>query len=536
MGVSESGRTTTKPQLLKSSNNAAPASDAGGSLIAPHFLKATPAALQEHREPHGVLKVKASLPNGLVAVVKRDCPTCALVVPALEQLAAKGTLTVVTQDDPDFPESLPRTHDAGLDISRALNVEVVPTLCKLKDGTEEDRAIGWHREQWEALSGVSDLAPDLPLARPGCGSRHLDPEISAAFEAAKVAEGLRSRRVEFGQQEDPIEACYARGWSDGLPVVPPTPERVAKMLGGTTRSPSEELGQIAPHYATCTVEKVAVNAVMAGCLPEYLPVVLAAVEAALTDEFNWHGLAATTYFSGPVVIVNGPIAGKIGMNSGINVLGQGNRANSTIGRALQLTLRNVGGAVPGGVDRATLGNPGKVGFSFTENEQDSPWTSLATERGVAEGTSAVTLFAGEAPRGIVDQLSRGPESLARSFAASLRTVAHAKLILGFDAIMVVSPEHGRVFSEAGWDKARLRQEIMQLMLKPAAELLRGVDGIAEGVPPAMIEDPSTEVPKFRPDGLWFTYAGGGAGFFSAIIGGWVNGDIGSRPVTKAISL
>src|SRR5207302_5603566 len=160
-------------------------------------------------------------------------------------------------------------------------------------------------------------------------------------------------------------------------------------------------------------------------------------------EFNMHGLLATTYCSGPVVIVNGPVALAVGMNAGLNALGQGNRANATIGRALQLVVRNVGGGKPGGVDRATLGNPGKYTFCFAEDEAGSPWEPLSVERGVGPGVSAVTLFAGEGPRGVVDQASRTPESLARSFAGALRSVAHHKLPLAFDAFVVVSPEHAR---------------------------------------------------------------------------------------------
>jgi hypothetical protein len=276
---------------------------------------------------------------------------------------------------------------------------------------------------------------------------------------------------------------------------------------------------------------VAVNAVMAGCKPEYLPVVLAAVEGACTDEFNMHGLLATTYFSGPVVIVNGPIARAIGMNGKGNVLGQGNRANATIGRALQLVVRNVGGGVPGGVDRATLGNPGKYTFCFCEDEEGSPWEPLSVERGFAEGTSTVTLFAGEGPRGIVDQMSRTPESLARSLAAGLRSVGHPKLALGFDAFVVISPEHARVLNDGGWTKARLREEIMGILQLPGDEMIRGAGGIAEGLPESLA---GVTIPKFRPDGLWFVHAGGGAGLFSAIIGGWVNGETGSQPVTREV--
>ena len=175
---------------------------------------------------------------------------------------------------------------------------------------------------------------------------------------------MRSRRIELGAYEDDIEAAYSRGWTDGLPVVPPTPERVARMLRGTNRDPDEVVAIMPPDLVECTVEKVAINAVLAGCQPDYLPVVLAAVEAAGTDTFNIHGVLATTMPVSPVVIVNGPIAQAIGMNSGGNAMGQGNRANATIGRALQLVIRNVGGGRPGGVDRATQGQPGKYTFCF----------------------------------------------------------------------------------------------------------------------------------------------------------------------------
>ncbi len=197
------------------------------------------------------------------------------------------------------------------------------------------------------------------------------------------------------------------------------------MLEGTTRAPDEVVAVVPPDLAPCTVEKVAINAVMAGCKPEYLPVVLAAVEAACTDVFNIHGLLATTMSAGPVLVVNGPIRNQIGMNAGKNVFGQGNRANLSIGRALQLVVRNVGGGRPGEVDRATLGNPGKVGFCFAEDEEGSPFSPVSTEFGFEAGQDTVMLFPGEGPRTIVDQIAREPESLARSFAASLRD-AHAE--------------------------------------------------------------------------------------------------------------
>ena len=267
-----------------------------------------------------------------------------------------------------------------------------------------------------------------------------------------------------------MEALFDRGWTDGLPVVPPTEARVLRMLGGTTRAPDEVVAVVPPDLVPCTVEKVAVNAVMAGCRPEYLPVVLACVEAACTDEFNIHGVLATTMPVGPVVIVNGPVRRALGMNSGVNALGQGNRANSTIGRALQLVVRNVGGGRPGGVDRATLGSPAKVSFCFPEDEEGSPWTPLSADRGFAPGTSTVTLFPGEAPRSVVDQLSRDPESLARSLAACLRTVHHPKLPVVFDAVLVVSPG-----PRAGLRRGRLVEGAADRSAPRAAASPRGRD-------------------------------------------------------------
>ncbi|MEY2450477.1 MAG: hypothetical protein QOD92_51, partial [Acidimicrobiaceae bacterium] len=411
------------------------------------------------------------------------------------------------------------------------DIETVPTLIELDGDDERRRIVGWKREEWEGFTGIGELGPGLPDHRPGCGSLSVDPSLVDELRTRFESHRLRARRVDLADQEDEMEALFDRGWTDGLPVVPPTATRVLRMLQGTSRAADEIVAIVPPDLVECTVEKVAINAVLAGCAPEYLPVVLTALEAACTDEFNMHGLLATTMPVGPVLIVNGPIRRRIGMNAGINVLGQGNRANSTIGRALQLVIRNVGGGRPGGVDRATQGNPGKVSFCFPEDEEGSPWEPLHVERGFAMDASTITLFPGEGPRGIVDQLSRDPESLARTMAACLRTVQHPKLPMVFDAILVVSPEHGRVFREAGWSKAQLKQRLHELTLLEGAEIVRGAGGIAEGVPD-MFKD--AQLPKFRPEGIVVVHAGGGAGLFSTIIGGWANGETGSQPVTREI--
>jgi len=469
------------------------------------------------------------LPDGLVAFVKRDCPTCELVVPVLAELGAH----VVVQDDPAFPEGLAPEHDADLALSWHHAIEAVPTLLRVVDGREKERAVGWQREEWEALAGRTGLGEGLPAWRPGCGSLSVDPDRLPALRARFEGERLSARRVELADAEDEAEAMFARGWSDGLPLVPPTPERVLAMLAGTVRAPDEVVAVVPPDLVPCSVEKVAINAVMAGCKPEYLPVVLAAVEAVCTDAFNIHGVLATTMGVGPIVVVNGPIRRAIGMNTGINVLGQGNRANATIGRALQLVIRNVGGGRPGEVDRATYGNPGKLGFCFAEDEEGSPWEPLSVSLGARPGTNTVTVFCGEGPRTIVDQLSRDPESLARSLAASLRSVFHPKLVLAFDAMLVIGPEHARIFREAGWDRARVLARLGELGQVPGVELARGADGIAEGLP-LPPEALAQRFPKFRPGGLLLAHAGGPAGLFSAVIGGWVSGETGSQPVLREI--
>jgi hypothetical protein len=474
------------------------------------------------------------LPNGLIVVAKRECPTCLLVEPVLRELAeGAAPLTVYTQDDPAYASGVDGVIlDDTLETSYRLGIEIVPTLIKVVDGREVERTYGWHRGDWQRITGRPDLGSELPELRPGCGSKTLEPGIAEDLTIRFGQTGLQAREIEIGEAEDPIEACYERGWSDGMPVVPPTRARVLRMLQGTTRKPDEVIGMVPPDLVPCTVEKVAINAVLAGCKPEYMPVVLAAVEAALIDEFGMHGLLCTTMFAGPVVIVNGPVARRIGINSGVNALGQGTRANATIGRALQLVIRNVGGGRPGEIDRSTLGTPGKYSFCFAEAE-DSAWEPLSVQRGFLREASTVTLFAGEGVQGIVDQKSRTPESLARSFALSLRAVDHVKLAMAGDALLVVSPDHCRVFLEAGWSKARLHDELTALLQLPGDELVVGAQGIAEGVPAAFA---GKTIPKFRPGGLFIVRAGGQAGLFSAVIAGWVaSGPIGSTPVSKEIT-
>jgi hypothetical protein len=474
--------------------------------------------------------------DGLIVVAKRDCPTCTLIEPVYRQLADSGLpFSVYSQDDPAFPASLNGVHDdRSLEASFHLDIEIVPTVIRMEGGKETGRSFGWHRGDWEELTGVSGLGPGLPELRPGCGSKSVEPGMRETL-LARFGGLLKARQVEVSPLEDPMEVCFERGWSDGLPVTPPTDERVVRMLSGTKRDPQEIIGLIPPNLAPCTVEKVAINAVLAGCKPEYMPVVLAVVEAALMPNFAMHGLLCTLYFSGPVVIVNGPIAKRIGMNCGLNALGQGNRANGTIGRALQLVIRNVGGGLPGGIDRSALGNPGKYTFCFAEDESDPEWEPLSVWRGAGLGTSAVTLFHGDGVTAFVDRSVRSPEELVRSLATTLVTVGHTKLAQNSNAIVVLTPEHYRIFREAGWDRQRITDALHDATTRPGRDLIKGANGLNEGMDAKYTDQ---MLPKFwRDHGLLLVRAGGDAGMFSGIIGGWSAGrfhdDV--QPVTKEIT-
>ena len=478
---------------------------------------------------------RPELADGFVAFVKKDCPTCELIVPVLEQLTESQVLrTIFTQDDASFPNLPITSDDTSLEVSFLHEIETVPTLLKVQDGVEVDRTVGWSQETWKAFLGIDDLGPEnIRPYSPGCGSLSVDPDLQGILQK-KYGSGIASREVVFASAEDEFEAMYDRGWSDGLPLIPPTIERVKAMLSGTERRPDEIIAVVPPNLVDLTVEKVAINAVMAGCKPEYLPVVITALETACTDEFNMHGLLATTMPVGPIIFINGPIRKSIGMNSGMNLLGQGNRANSTIGRAVQLTIRNVGGGRPGEVDRATHGSPAKYGLCFAEDEEGSPWPSYAQDLGFSVNQNTVTLFPGEGPRIIVDQLSRSPDELARSLAKGIIGNIHPKLVMGFDAILIIGPEHASRFAEAGWTKDQVNEEIINHSIRETDELIRGADGISEGLPEVFA---GSTLPKLRPDGgLIILHGGGAAGLFSATIGGWITGDKGSIYQTREITI
>jgi hypothetical protein len=459
------------------------------------------------------LSLTALAPSVLV-FVHADCPTSLL---ALRRLAAVGSegVVCVAQERPEDAVRLARragfeqtvlVDQAPYVVSRSLGVDTVPTAVRIGvDGRAGHRVVGWDAEGYGSLLGV--MIEGEPRSKPGCVARGLYEES---------LEGL-----------DEFEDMFERGWSDGLPVVPPTPERVGAMLGG--RDGSRSLGLVPPAQGEATLERVAACAVLAGCRPACFPVVVAAVEAALDARFNAHGVAVTTQPAGPIVVVNGPARDRVGVNGGMGALGPGTRANATIGRALRLVLSLTGGAYPGRLDRATLGHPGKLFCCFAENEEASRWRPLHVERGLAPSASAVTVFAGDAPLSISDHRSRTPEELAATLAwAAAGQWSPFWWPMDDTSLFVVCPEHAALFADAGWDKERVRAAMFASVLRPAAELRRG-----ETTPFVHASDDDTPIRKWtRPEKIVLVVAGGEAGRFSAVFGPCDG--MKSEPVTKEI--
>src|SRR6266849_1022027 len=309
-------------------------------------------------DAHGIARSFPSARAVLLCFVKEDCPTCGLTMGLIEAAHASFGASVevwaIGQDAEGNAKlverhrlTVPMLDDSALKASFAYGLDTVPTIILADSrGAEIRRFVGFGRDDWRAMfaelsrqSNLPSPAVDwssYPESRPGCGSKSVEPGIAERLEANARGDKLTARRIELGDAEDVFEFMFERGLTDGLPVVPPTPERVMWMLTGTRRDPREVVATVPPNLAPVTVEKIAVNAVMAGCRPEYLPVVIAALEAVCTDEVNIHGVMATTWGTTPVIVVSGPIRHRLAMNMGMMALGYGTRSNATIGRAVKL--------------------------------------------------------------------------------------------------------------------------------------------------------------------------------------------------------
>ena len=335
-----------------------------------------------------------------------------------------------------------------------------------------------------------------------------------------------------------VEAWFERGVTDGLPVVPPSRARVDAMLGATQRRRDALVAEVPPNFGRATVEKLAINAVMAGCRPDYFPVVLAAVEATCDPVFNLHGQSGTTNAASPLIIVNGPVRQRLGVNCAAGVFGPGYRANATIGRALRLVMINLGGTRAGGISMSTMGHPGRYTYCIGEHEDASPWEPLHVERGFRAADSAVTLFSGESPFMVNDHLSRSAPQLVASLGWSAAGVwNHKSFPLYGHTLFVIGPEHAKTIGDEHWSKQDVRQFLYETVRRPARDLMPGPDGAETGRLKNLLEGhaPDDRIAKFpSPEEIVIIVAGGTAGRFSAVVPGWMGGEMGSRPVTRRI--
>lgn len=303
---------------------------------------------------------------------------------------------------------------------------------------------------------------------------------------------------------------YRRGWTDGLPVIPPTRKRVEKMLRYADREADEVVAVIPPKYGEATLEKLAVNAVMAGCLPSYFPVVLTAVQALVAEEFNLYGIQTTTHVASPLILVNGPIAAELDINCGYNVFGQGWMANATIGRAVRLALLNIGGARPGVLDRATFGHPGKYSYCMAENEEANPWQPFHVEKGYEHETSTVTVIGAETPHNINDHVSTTAEGILTTAAFTMCGMGTNSSYLMAEAALVLGPEHAHIVAADGWSKDDVRRFIFETARHPRGRLKKGgMWGMFDWPKEYDVDDDDFMMPIIRrPEDLMVIVAGG----------------------------
>ncbi|HLJ27043.1 MAG TPA: TlpA disulfide reductase family protein [Candidatus Angelobacter sp.] len=500
--------------------------------------------------------------HALLVFFETDCPTCQLTLPYLNRLIGDSIQLVGISQDAEATTrefvrqmqiGFPVEVDHGLKISRAYDPQSVPTIFHLdRTGHVLRSVIGFDKAALNELAaaiGHAPIAPEhdgAPPWKPGCSSRHLEPEThTAETQNNGRAPGIQflrrtaepASRITLADQEDPFAYC-SEHFGDALPVIPPTVERVEAMLRACNFPAQEIIARIAPFYGEATVEKIAANAVMAGCAPEMMRVLLPLVRAVCDERFNIHGVQATTHFAAPLVIINGPVRQQLGFWSRQNVFSNVARANSTLGRALQLILLNIGGGRPDGIDMSALGNPGKFSYCIAENEEQSPWEPLHVERGLKSTQSALTLFAGDPPRGVSEHNAQRGTTILKTISRQLATVWSYRMCMMFEAVVVLCPEHVKTLHRDGFSKQQVKEF---LFANTGIPVRHYQDDPGEGTQfvsqyREITIDGERCYQKFRsPESLTIVVAGGTAGKFSAVIGSWSTGDRGSQMVTYPIS-
>jgi peroxiredoxin len=497
----------------------------------------------------------------LLAFFETDCPTCLLTFPYLNKLAARladAVILGISQDSDAatkaFAEQLqirfPILLDRAWKVSEQYDPVAVPTLFLL-DGAGQivHTQIAFDKTDLNAITAalcemtgqevfvLAEPFDGAPPTKPGCTSRHLEPHNEGEPAAALnpyAQRGTRASQIELGDDVDAEEYCLR---FDPLPVIPPTVQRVERMLRATTLAPDEVIALVPPNYGQATVEKIAVNAVMAGCVPEMLRVLIPLIRAVCDERYNIHGVQATTHFAAPLVIVNGPIRSEFGFVSGSNVFSNVARANSTLGRALQLILTNIGGAKPGEMDMSALGNAGKFSQVIAENEEENPWEPLHVEHGFSHEQSTLTLFAAEPPRGVSEHMARSGRSVLKAISRALATIWTYRMCAMFEAFVILCPEHVKTLHRDGFTKQSAREFLFE---NTGIPLHHYSDGEGEGVQyqhlfTQITIDGEPCYRKFaRPEQIHIIVAGGTAGKFSAVLGSWATGPRGSQVVTYPI--
>ncbi len=346
---------------------------------------------------------------------------------------------------------------------------------------------------------------------------------------------LSSDLIDVSDAFEAIETYFDRGWSDGLPVVPPTPEAVAAALEAAGLAPDEILGVEPTKGAVVTAEKAAINAIMAGCRPEYMPVVAAAVEAITAEEFNLHAITVSTMGAAILLVVNGPVAKTLEINSGVSAFGPGHRANATIGRAIRLIVMNVlGTRSDDGLDKATLGHPGKYSWCVAENEDSLPWEPLHVTRGRSKNESAVTVFSGLSGLQFGEHEANTPEGILDAFAERLYPLGSGI----HEVVLAICPEHAEHFTRAGWKKEQVGQYLYETARKPAADWAQsGMPSVPQESRARDSETPDVAmVGALRsPEAAIPIVVGGAGGAWSAVIPTWSSGAR-SKAVTRPINL
>jgi len=472
----------------------------------------------------------------LLVFVEADCPTSRLTLERLAAVSAAveaaGTTLLAVHEDP-VPVARETMNACGAGfaalsepdpytVSQAFGLRAVPSAFLIdRDGRVQWSLEGWSRAEWttllERLSVRGDPAwPPSPETKPGCGSKNT---LSAELRATCPTDA----------GFDEIEDMFERGWTDGLPVVPPTRPRVRRMLGDYDASVS--LGAVPPGMGELTLERLAACAVLAGCHPSYFPTVKAAAEAVLDPAFNVHGVTNTTHSCSPVLMINGPVRARIGINCGINCLGGWNRANATIGRAIRLMIGLTGRGRPGSLDRATMGQPGKISLCFGENEEASPWEPLSVTRGMPEGRSVVTVIAADGPTTVSDHYSRDPQQVLTTLAlAGAAAFSPHFFPLAADTVFVLSPEHAATFAGAGWGKREVAARMVEASKRRAGDIRTGDQGPFT----AMLDDEAMIAKWTSADEIVLVVAGGDAGRFSAVLAPWVGFGLGSSMTSRLI--